>query len=111
MLPIPQRRVENALVEAGAPPNPRAPPRRAKTRKLAAGSEHAAEADELIADLRETHRRRPRLQQEFDRAGLPRDALDAGIAEDLRSWRHTFAVVKDVPSLLQNTSHQLSGRA
>lgn len=29
------------------------------------------EVDELIAELRDTHRRRPRLQQEFDRAGLP----------------------------------------
>jgi hypothetical protein len=39
--------------------------------RLAAGSAHAAKVDDLIADLRETHRRRPRLQQEFDRAGLP----------------------------------------
>jgi hypothetical protein len=40
-------------------------------RKLATGSAEAAEIDELIAELRETHRRPPRLQQEFDRAGLP----------------------------------------
>jgi hypothetical protein len=40
-------------------------------RKIAAGSERAAEVNEFIAELRETHRRRPRLQQEFDRAGLP----------------------------------------
>jgi len=40
-------------------------------RKLAAGSDRAAEVDDLVADLREVHRRRPRLQQEFDRAGLP----------------------------------------
>lgn len=40
-------------------------------RRLAAGSEHAADVDALIAELRNEHRRRPRLQQEFDRAGLP----------------------------------------
>jgi hypothetical protein len=46
--------------------------RRLKTmRKLAAGTEKADEVDELVAALREEHRRRPRLQQEFDRAGLP----------------------------------------
>jgi hypothetical protein len=38
---------------------------------LAAGNDAADEVDDLIAGLRETHRRRPRLQQEFDRAGLP----------------------------------------
>jgi hypothetical protein len=27
---------------------------------------------DVIADLRDVHRRRPRLQQEFDRAGVPR---------------------------------------
>jgi len=40
-------------------------------RKLAAGSEYAAEVDWFIAELRESNRRRPQLQQEFDRAGLP----------------------------------------
>lgn len=45
--------------------------RLARMRTLAAGSPHAGEVDKLIADLRETHRRRPRLQLEFDRAGLP----------------------------------------
>lgn len=45
--------------------------RLARMRKLASGSPEAAEVDELIADLRETHRRRPRLQLEFDKAGLP----------------------------------------
>ena len=44
--------------------------RLARMRKLASGSPEADEVDELIADLRETHRRRPRLQLEFDRAGL-----------------------------------------
>jgi hypothetical protein len=40
-------------------------------RRLAVGTEQQADVDDFIADLRETHRRRPRLQQEFDRAGLP----------------------------------------
>lgn len=40
-------------------------------RELAAGSEKAGWVDDLIAALRDEHRRRPRLQQEFDRAGLP----------------------------------------
>lgn len=37
-------------------------------RILAAGSAHATEVDALIADLRRARYRRPRLQQEFDRA-------------------------------------------
>ena len=71
VLPIHQRLVENELVEAGAQHYRLASRRLAKMRKLAAGSDRAAEVDELITELRETHRRRPRLQQEFDRAGLP----------------------------------------
>jgi hypothetical protein len=31
----------------------------------------AVEVDKFVAALRELHRRRPRLQREFDRAGLP----------------------------------------
>ena len=71
VLPIHQRLVENELVEAGAQHYRPAARRLAKMRKLADGSDQAAAVDELIADLRETHRRRPRLQQDFDRAGLP----------------------------------------
>jgi hypothetical protein len=71
VLPIHQRLVEHELVEAGAQHYRLAARRLAKMRKLAAGSEAADEVDDLIAGLRETHRRRPRLQQEFDRAGLP----------------------------------------
>lgn len=69
--PIHQRLVENELVEASAQHYRLAARRLAKMRKLAAGSEHAAEVGALIAELREIHLRRPRLQQEFDRAGLP----------------------------------------
>lgn len=71
VLPIHLRLVENELVNAGAQHYRLAARRLAKMRQLAAGSYSAAEVDVLIADLRETHRRRPRLQQEFDRAGLP----------------------------------------
>lgn len=71
VLPIHQRLVENELVEAGAQHYRLAARRLAKMRKLADGSDQAAAVAELIAALRETHRRRPRLQQEFDRAGLP----------------------------------------
>ncbi|HXH80524.1 DUF6880 family protein [Nocardioides sp.] len=70
-LPIHQRLVENELVEAGAQHYRLAARRLATMRKLSAGSDQAVEVDGLIAELRETHRRRPRLQQEFDRAGLP----------------------------------------
>lgn len=71
VLPIHRRLVESELVEASAQHYRLAARRLAKMRKLAAGSEWAGEVDDLIADLRETHRRRPRLQQEFDRAHLP----------------------------------------
>ena len=71
VLPIHQRLVVNELVEAGAQRYRLAARRLAKMRKLASGSDEAGEVDALIAGLRETHRRRPRLQQEFDRTGLP----------------------------------------
>ena len=71
VLPVHARLVENELVTAGAEHYRRAARRLAKMRTLAAGSAHASEVDALIADLRRTHYRRPRLQQEFDRAHLP----------------------------------------
>jgi hypothetical protein len=40
-------------------------------RKIATGTSAAADVDSIIKELRETHCHRPRLQQEFDRAGLP----------------------------------------
>ena len=45
--------------------------RLARMRKLASGSSEADRVEELIAHLQESHRRRPRLQLEFDKAGLP----------------------------------------
>lgn len=71
VLPIHQRLVDHELVNADAKHYRLAARRLAKMRKLAAGTDRAAEVDALIAELRDTHRRRPRLQQEFDRAGLP----------------------------------------
>ena len=71
VLPIHARLVESELTDANAQRYRTAARRLAKMRKLAAGSANATEVDHLIADLRRAHHRRPRLQQEFDRAGLP----------------------------------------
>ena len=71
VLPVHQRLVEHELVTADAQHYRLAARRLATMRKLAAGTEQASEVDAFIAGLRETHRRRPRLQQEFDRARLP----------------------------------------
>lgn len=71
VLPVLARLVENELTVADAQHYRFAARRLAKMRKLAAGSAKAADVDDLVAELREVHRRRPRLQLEFDRAGLP----------------------------------------
>ena len=71
VLPVHARLVERDLTVADASKYRRAAQRLATMRALADGSDRAAGVDQLIADLRETHRRRPRLQREFDRAGLP----------------------------------------
>ena len=71
VLPVLARLVDNELTEAGAQHYRIAARRLVKMCKLAFGSPEAAEVDELIAELRDTNRRRPRLQQEFNRAGLP----------------------------------------
>lgn len=71
VLPIHRRLVEHELVNAGAQHYQRAARRLARMRKLAAGTDQADVVDTFIAELRDTHRRRPRLQQEFDRARLP----------------------------------------
>jgi hypothetical protein len=70
-LPVQRRLVESELVRTDAQHYRLAARRLARMRTLAAGTADAADVDDLIADLRELHRRRPRLQQEFDRAGLP----------------------------------------
>jgi tetratricopeptide (TPR) repeat protein len=71
VLPVLTRLVLRELVETGAQHYQIAARRLKKMRTLAAGSEYAAEIDQFITELREANRRRPRLQQEFDRAGLP----------------------------------------
>lgn len=71
VLPIHARLVEKDLVEADAKRYRAAARRLATMCRLAAGSDNAAEVDDLVAHLREIHNRRPRLQQEFNRAGLP----------------------------------------
>ncbi len=71
VLPILTELAENALTQAGAQHYRTAARHLKKMRELATGTSKAPEVDDLVAQLRETHRRRPRLQQEFDRAGLP----------------------------------------
>jgi hypothetical protein len=71
VLPIHRRLVEHELVNAGAQRYQRAARRLARMRKLAADTDQADVVDTFIAELRDTHRRRPRLQQEFDRERLP----------------------------------------
>lgn len=70
-LPVHSRLVVEQLVDAEAQNYRYAARRLARMRRLASGTDHAAEVDEFIADLRQEHRRRPRLQQEFTKAGLP----------------------------------------
>jgi hypothetical protein len=69
-LPVHRELVELELAEAGAHHYRRAAHRLRTMRKVASGSEYSAEVDAFVAQLRSTHRRRPRLQAEFDRAGL-----------------------------------------
>lgn len=63
--------VETTLENTGAQHYRDAARRLTRMRKLAKDSTRATEVDAFITSLRETHRRRPRLQQEFNRAGLP----------------------------------------
>lgn len=71
VIPIHERLVRTELSNTGAEHYRRAGRRLARMRSLVAGTLSAALVDALIADLREEHKRRPRLQQEFTRAGLP----------------------------------------
>lgn len=71
VLPVLGRLVDHDLTQAGAQQYRIAARRLARMRALAAGTGEATVVDAFIVELRETHRRRPRLQQEFDRAGLP----------------------------------------
>ena len=71
VLPIYTEQVRAGLERADAATYRAAARRLAHMRTLANGSAEAEGVDRLIAELREMHRRRPRLQQEFDRARLP----------------------------------------
>jgi tetratricopeptide (TPR) repeat protein len=71
VMPIHRLLVEHELEHADAKYYRRAAKRLAKMRTLAAGTEQADAVTAFIAELRDIHRRRPRLQQEFDRARLP----------------------------------------
>jgi hypothetical protein len=71
VLPVLTRLVVNELIEADTRHYQPAVRRLKKMRQLAAGSTQAAEVDAFVAELRDKYRRRPRLQHEFDRAGLP----------------------------------------
>lgn len=70
VLPVHQRLVEHELREADTYRYRSAARRLALMRRLSAGTSGEASVDGLIAELREKHRRRPRLQKEFDLAGL-----------------------------------------
>lgn len=71
VLPVHTRLVEQELAVADAAAYRRAAVRLARMRILAAGSGQAVDVEAFIAELRDPHQRRPRLQREFDRAGLP----------------------------------------
>lgn len=71
VLPQHQRLVEEELRVARAQNYQFAARRLARMRVLASGTDSATRVDGLIAELREKHKRRPRLQEEFDRVGLP----------------------------------------
>jgi len=71
VLPVLTELVEADLEQTGAQHYKLAAKRLTRMRRLAAGTDKAPDVDAFIAELRETHRRRPRLQQEFDRARLP----------------------------------------
>ena len=71
VLPVLERLVLRELTETGAQHYQIAARRLKKMRKLADGSDKAVDVGQFIAELRDANRRRPRLQQEFDRASLP----------------------------------------
>jgi hypothetical protein len=71
VLPIHERLVRNELTHTGTEHYRRAAARLAAMRTLAPTTDSVAWVDALVSELREEHRRRPRLQQDFTRAGLP----------------------------------------
>ena len=71
VLPVLERLVRGDLVEADAKRYRTAAVRLARMRAIAAGTDREDAVNALIAELSQANRRRPRLQHEFDRAGLP----------------------------------------
>lgn len=71
VVPLHTRQVLDHLEHADAQHYRAAARKLAHLRALTRDTEMADGIDTLVADLRDTHRRRPRLQQEFTRAGLP----------------------------------------
>lgn len=71
-IPVLVRLANDELVEAGAQHYRIAANLLARAQKFAAGAEQRAEFDETVRGIREVHRRRPRLQDEFDAAHLAR---------------------------------------
>lgn len=69
-LPVHTRLVEAELEHTGAQHYQRAARRLKRMRTLATRVDREHEVDALVAELREQHRRRPRLLQELDRAGM-----------------------------------------
>lgn len=71
VLPVLEQLARGDLVEADAKRYRAAAVRLDRMRAIAAGTDHAGDVDDLIAQLRQANRHRPRLQQEFDRVGMP----------------------------------------
>lgn len=71
VLPKHRELVESTLVATNVRNYRSAALRLRRMRKLAAGTTAEADLDAYIVELRNTHRRRTRLQQEFDRCKLP----------------------------------------
>ena len=71
VLPVLERLVRGDLVEADAKRYRTAAVRLDRMRAIAAGTDREDAVNALIAELRQANRHRPRLQHEFDRAGLP----------------------------------------
>ncbi|MDN6147944.1 MAG: hypothetical protein L0I94_03800 [Yaniella sp.] len=71
VLPILSELVDLELLQTGAAHYKNAARHLKTMRRLSTGTNALAEVDTFISDLRETNRRRPRLQKEFTRAGLP----------------------------------------
>lgn len=71
VLPILRELVDLELLQTGPVHYKKAARHLTTMRRVSTGTNALTEVDTFISDLRETNRRRPRLQKEFTRAGLP----------------------------------------